>query len=65
MKLTVFNCESFTIGSEFDKNILNEIELVLYLSWFHDTTDINYEKYNLNSLKDVLEANSEKLIKTI
>lgn len=57
--------ESFTIGSEFDKNILNEIELVLYLSWFHDTTDINYEKYNLNSLKDVLEACKEKKIKFI
>ena len=57
--------ESFAIGSIFDKNILNEIELVVYLSWFYDTTDVNYEKYNLSSLKDVLEACKERKIKFI
>lgn len=55
--------ENFIIGGEFDKNILSEIELVVYLSWFYDTTHDNYEKYNLESLKEVLEACKEQKIK--
>ena len=57
--------KNYKIGEEFDESNLENIDYLFYLSWMQDTTNKNYQKLNISSLKDILEKCNRNKIKLI